>query len=204
MSSSLKTCPHCQGLYERRVAGTECPHCGMAVKITRGQIEKVCPACFEKFYKAASCNGQPQCPKCGIAIYVTRKNGKVEVRRMSHKNAAPGLVEKLEQHISKRDETNFKFLPADKWAQLRHAYGILDSAETFVRAQESKIIQPVELADKAVDNALNNGYAAANSLLYLRNGMTKHFNGVWRGEVVLHKVNENNKAVNMSAYRVKA
>lgn len=187
MSSSLKTCPHCQKLFERRVAGTECPHCGMPVKITRGQIEKICPACFGKFYKAASCNGQPQCPKCGVAIYVTRKNGKVDVRRMSHKNAAPVLVEKLEQHISKRDDTNFKFSPADKWAQLRHAYALLDSAETWVRAQDSKIITPVELADKAVDNALSNGYAAANSLLYLRSGMTKHFNLIWKQDARLSR-----------------
>lgn len=203
-SSSLNICQHCKGMYERRVSGGQCPHCGKQTRISRIEMEKICPACKGKFFKLASYNGTKKCPCCGVGLYVHVEKGKARVILEEHKGAAQELVTKLEQHISKRDETNFRFSLVDKRAQLRHAYALLDSAETYVRAQEGKVIPPVELAEKAVDNALQNGYAAANSLLYLRSGMTKHFNGVWRESVVLHKVNENNKAVNMSAYRVKA
>ncbi len=185
--SSLSTCQHCGSMFERRVSGGQCPHCGKQTRMSRQEVVKICPACKQKFFKAASCKGIKQCPSCGVGLYIHIEKGKARVILTEHKGAAQELVSKLEQHISKRDETNFRFSLVDKRAQLRHAYALLDSAETWVRAQDDKIIPPVELAAKAVDNALSNGCAAANSLLYLRSGMTKHFNLIWKQDARLSR-----------------
>lgn len=186
-----RTCPHCDGRYERLVEGV-CPHCEKEIPRKRRPIgslkitRRTCPSCKHKFSKAKLNGKVRHCPNCDTALHYLKS----DTILYSDKEAAAALVSNLQNHISKRSGARwpFEFRGSELARELVHGYSILNRAKSDAKKRGLQVA-PEKLAALFVDDALSNGCGGADSLALIRGNIAKISNRVCRVQAATESVN---------------